>query len=77
MYVGVITAIAGEALLFGHRGMLVHFTVVWLAMHLFVFFYEEPKLKRTFYSEYAIYRRNVPRWLPRLTPWNNATSAPQ
>ncbi|MGA7108761.1 MAG: isoprenylcysteine carboxylmethyltransferase family protein [Terracidiphilus sp.] len=75
MYVGVLTAIAGEALLFGYRGMAVHFAVVALAMHLFVRLYEEPKLQRTFPLEYPLYRRNVRRWVPRWTPWNASPPA--
>lgn len=35
----------------------------------FVRLYEEPVLTRKFGAEYDEYRRNVPRWLPRLTPW--------
>jgi protein-S-isoprenylcysteine O-methyltransferase Ste14 len=35
----------------------------------FVRLYEEPALLRKFGAEYEEYRRNVPRWLPRLTPW--------
>lgn len=72
MYVGVLTVIAGEALLFWNRDMLIYLAAVWLAAHLFVFFYEEPKLMRTFPDEYPLYRKNVPRWLPRTTPWNQA-----
>jgi protein-S-isoprenylcysteine O-methyltransferase Ste14 len=69
MYVGVMTTIAGEALLFWHRTLLFHLCVVWLAMHLFVCFYEEPKLAQSFGNEYQEYRGHVPRWLPRFTPW--------
>ena len=77
MYLGVLTAIAGEVLLFGHRAMRVHFAVVTLAMHLFVRLYEEPKLERTFPLEYPLYRRSVKRWLPRWTPWDAPASASQ
>ena len=35
----------------------------------FVRLYEEPALTRKFGAAYEEYRRNVPRWLPRLTPW--------
>jgi len=31
--------------------------------------YEEPTLKQTFGTEYESFRTNVPRWIPRLTPW--------
>ncbi len=73
MYVGVLTAICGEALLFGSRHMLVYLAVVALIIHLFVCFYEEPKLTRTFPSEYRLYKRHVRRWLPRSSAWNSST----
>ena len=68
MYVGVLTTIAGESLLFWNRAMVIYLAAAWLTMHLFVYFYEEPKLTRTFPGEYPLYKRDVPRWLPRLTP---------
>jgi protein-S-isoprenylcysteine O-methyltransferase Ste14 len=69
MYIGVLTVVAGEALLFWSSGLLIHFAIVWMCMHLFVCLYEEPKLSRTFPTEFPLYKRAVPRWLPRLTPW--------
>ncbi len=30
---------------------------------------EEPGLARRFGDDYRLYKNNVPRWLPRLTPW--------
>lgn len=70
MYVGVLIAILGETLLLWNRGMLLEFFAVAVAFQLFVQFYEEPRLLRTFSIEYVRYRQNVPRWLPRLTPWH-------
>jgi protein-S-isoprenylcysteine O-methyltransferase Ste14 len=70
MYVGVVTAIVGEALLFRQRTMVLHLGVVWLAMDLFVRLYEEPRLARMFPQEYPEYKQNVRRWLPRLAPWD-------
>jgi hypothetical protein len=32
-------------------------------------FFEEPGLERRFGGDYTRYRENVPRWIPRLTPW--------
>jgi protein-S-isoprenylcysteine O-methyltransferase Ste14 len=69
MYVGVITALAGESLLFRSRSMLVYLGTVWLIMHAFVCLYEEPRLARTFSAEYESFRKNVPRWIPRVRPW--------
>jgi protein-S-isoprenylcysteine O-methyltransferase Ste14 len=30
---------------------------------------EEPGLARRFGDDYLEYKRNVPRWIPRITPW--------
>jgi protein-S-isoprenylcysteine O-methyltransferase Ste14 len=76
MYVGVLTALAGEALLFSSRDIGIEALLVWLGTCLFIVFYEEPKLASTFPVEYPIYKRNVPRWLPRLTPWRGDAAGP-
>ncbi|MGA8729682.1 MAG: isoprenylcysteine carboxylmethyltransferase family protein [Terracidiphilus sp.] len=70
MYVGVLITLAGEAVLFWNLGMVIYLASAWLIMDLFVRFYEEPKLTRTFPAEYPLYKKNVPRWIPRLTAWN-------
>jgi protein-S-isoprenylcysteine O-methyltransferase Ste14 len=69
MYVGVITALAGETLLLERRSMLFYLLIVALCMHLFVCLYEEPRLTRTYGDAYLAYKRAVPRWLPRMSPW--------
>jgi protein-S-isoprenylcysteine O-methyltransferase Ste14 len=68
MYVGVITALAGEALLFWSRHMVVYLATIWIIMHIFVCFYEEPTLAQKYGEEYEGFRHNVPRWIPRLRP---------
>jgi protein-S-isoprenylcysteine O-methyltransferase Ste14 len=72
MYVGILIALAGEAVLFERRAMVAYLAIVWLAVHLFVRFYEEPTLTRRYCDEYLRFKQNVPRWLPRLTPWQGA-----
>jgi protein-S-isoprenylcysteine O-methyltransferase Ste14 len=69
MYVAVVTIILGQALLFGSGAAFAWGVVVFAAVHLFVVAYEEPTLSGQFSEEYASYRANVGRWLPRLTPW--------
>jgi protein-S-isoprenylcysteine O-methyltransferase Ste14 len=69
MYVGVLMALAGETVLFEIRGMAAYLIIVWLAMHLFVCFYEEPTLTRRYGGEYLRFKQNVPRWVPRLRAW--------
>jgi protein-S-isoprenylcysteine O-methyltransferase Ste14 len=75
MYVAVVTAITGQALLLGDVRLLVYGALVWLVFHAFVLLYEEPTLRGTFGAEYESFRANVPRWIPRLTPWNNRDAA--
>jgi protein-S-isoprenylcysteine O-methyltransferase Ste14 len=71
MYVAVIFVILGEALLLGDWRLMVYGAVFWFGCEIFVLTYEEPKLARTFGTEYDVFRANVPRWLPRLTPWRD------
>ncbi|HEY3042926.1 MAG TPA: PEMT/PEM2 methyltransferase family protein [Vicinamibacterales bacterium] len=64
MYVGAGTALFGAAV-FYQSPALVAFAAGFLVMaHLFVVFYEEPTLARTFGARYADYRNAVPRWMP-------------
>ena len=65
MYVGVGAAIFGQALMFGSKELLLYGGLVWLAFHLFIYFYEEPTLRKTFGEEYDVFCREVPRWIPR------------
>ncbi len=72
MYVGFVTGWIGLWIVFGRASApaIAGFAAAVLAVHLFVVFYEEPTLHRKFGADYDEYRRNVRRWLPRLSPWN-------
>ena len=69
IYVAVVAIVLGQALLFGDWRLVVYGALFWLACHVFVVVYEEPTLQRTFGAEYESFCANVPRWIPRLTPW--------
>jgi protein-S-isoprenylcysteine O-methyltransferase Ste14 len=69
MYLGLLTAILGQALLFGQLSLLLYAAFTWLATASFVHWYEEPTLTRQFGAEYQAYRRAVRAWWPRLRPW--------
>lgn len=71
MYVGVVSIILGQAFVFADLRLLAYAALVWFFMHLFVVAYEEPRLHHTFGTEYDNFRAHVPRWLPRLKPWNS------
>ena len=69
MYVAIITVLLGEFLFTANPRLLTYGLTVFIFFHLFVIFYEEPTLARKFGGSYQDFKRNVPRWLPRLTPW--------
>ena len=69
MYVSVVSAILGQAILLGNKQLLEYGAFVWLAFHLFVLLYEEPVLRETFGPEYQSFCAHVPRWIPRLKAW--------
>jgi len=69
MYVAVLTIIFAQLLLFPGWALLAYALLAGAAMAAFVTIYEEPTLAARYGEEYATYRRAVPGWLPRLTPW--------
>jgi protein-S-isoprenylcysteine O-methyltransferase Ste14 len=71
MYLAVEAVIVGQALVLGRPGLLVYAALVAVAFVAFVRGYEEPTLGRQFGEEYERYRRAVPGWWPRRTPWHD------
>lgn len=69
MIVAVLAVLAGEAVLFGSVPLLIWCGVFLALNHAFFLLHEEPGLERRFGDEYRTYKRNVPRWLPRRSPW--------
>jgi protein-S-isoprenylcysteine O-methyltransferase Ste14 len=69
IYVALAAAITGQGLLLGQPKLFGLAALGAVPVEAFVRFHEEPRLARKFGSEYETYRENVPRWLPRLTPW--------
>ena len=72
MYVAVVAVILGQGILFGDSRLLIYGALMWLAFHAFVLAYEEPVLAESFGAQYEDFRANVPRWIPRLSPWRTA-----
>jgi protein-S-isoprenylcysteine O-methyltransferase Ste14 len=71
MYLAVVGAILGQALLLGQPILIAYAIVAGAAMFAFATWVEEPSLAERFGEEYETYRRNVPGWWPRLTPWKS------
>jgi protein-S-isoprenylcysteine O-methyltransferase Ste14 len=69
MISGVLCILLGEALLFGSPALLVWWAVFLAVNAVWFPLVEEPGLRRRFGAEYDAYRAAVPRWLPRLRPW--------
>lgn len=66
MYLGVALAIFGQAVLFRSFHVAEYAAAMLLTAHVFVVLYEEPTLARQFGESYESYRREVPRWIPKL-----------
>ncbi len=69
MISGVLAVLLGEAALFGSMHVLVWFGAVFALNAVYFPLVEEPGLRTRFGDDYEAYRANVPRWLPRLRPW--------
>lgn len=69
MMLGVFTVLVGEAVLFGSLGIFVWFVLFSVCNMLYMPLMEEPALERRFGEPYRRYRANVPRWIPRRSPW--------
>ena len=70
MIASVLVMLGGESLFFGSwplaSWMLVFFLLNW-------FYFtrvEEPGLEQRFGEDYRRYKANVPRWLPKASPWD-------
>ena len=66
IYVGVLTALVGWAVMFRGTNLLIYTLCVGICFHLFVVLYEERRLRRQFGVEYQDYCEKVGRWLPRF-----------
>jgi protein-S-isoprenylcysteine O-methyltransferase Ste14 len=69
MISGVLAMIAGEALLLGSRALGWWFAAFLAINQVYFVVLEEPGLEARFGAEYRRYKAAVPRWLPRLKPW--------
>jgi len=64
MYVGVLLLLLGEAAFFGSWALVRYAVWFFIAVHLFVVFYEEPSLRHKFGESYERYCQSVRRWIP-------------
>lgn len=69
MITGVACVLAGEALMMDSAPQFAWFLIFSTANAIYMPLAEEPGLEDRFGDEYGTYKENVPRWIPRLTPW--------
>jgi protein-S-isoprenylcysteine O-methyltransferase Ste14 len=69
MISGVLTVLLGEASLFGSLPLVVWFGTAFAVNAVYFPLVEEPGLRKRFGEDYEAYRAAVPRWVPRLRPW--------
>lgn len=69
MISGVFLVLLGEGLVLKSTGVLLWAMGFFVINAIYIPLVEEPGLERRFGAPYAEYRRHVPRWIPRRTPW--------
>ncbi|MGD9033234.1 MAG: isoprenylcysteine carboxylmethyltransferase family protein [Desulfobacteraceae bacterium] len=70
MITGVLFIVLGEALLFESWPIGIWMVLFFITNAIYFPFVEEKDLERRFGEEYALYRKNVPRWIPQFRPWD-------
>lgn len=66
LYVSGIAILLGVALVQGSATVLLLAIIAAPLFHLFIVFFEEPRLEQRFGEDYRSYQCGVPRWIPRL-----------
>jgi protein-S-isoprenylcysteine O-methyltransferase Ste14 len=69
MISGVLAILFGESCLLGSLPLLIWFLAFFAFNALWMPLAEEPGLERRFGEDYLHYKRAVPRWIPRPSPW--------
>ncbi|MHA2378950.1 MAG: methyltransferase family protein [Candidatus Thorarchaeota archaeon] len=72
MISGVLLVLLGESILFTSFGVFLWFLFLLVGNHIYFVRSEEPGLVKRFGEPFLRYCENVPRWIPRTTPWDPA-----
>ena len=73
MYIAGVFVLTGEALLFQSIGIFIYCLVMFAVFNVHVLI-EETLLADKYRETYKQYRKSVPRWIPRLTPYQQNDS---
>lgn len=77
MISGVLAILLGEAVLAASLPIACWLLFFLTANAIYLPLAEEPGLVKRFGDDYEEYRRNVPRWVPRLKPWSLEEARPR
>jgi protein-S-isoprenylcysteine O-methyltransferase Ste14 len=73
MITSVLTVLIAETLLLNSYWIFGWFVLFFAGNMVYFPLFEEKDLEKRFGESYLDYKRNVPRWIPRLTAWHNNT----
>lgn len=71
MICGVLFILLGEVLIFKSIYIFIWVMIFFFINNAYFILVEEPGLRKRFGEEYIDYKQKVPRWIPRLTPWED------
>lgn len=75
MITGVLFILIGEAIALSSLSIFIWAATFFTINTIYFIASEEPALLKQFGEEYAIYKRNVPRWIPRIIPYKGSDSS--
>jgi len=71
MILGVFTVLLGETTCIWSIALLQWSAAFFVINTIYFILYEEPGLEKRFGEDYLNYKKHVPRWVPRLTPFGS------
>ena len=77
MIIGVLTVLIGESIIILSLNIFIWAVIFFIINNIFFLLYEEPDLVKKFGDEYQEYKKNVPRRIPRWTPFMPDTEMQQ
>jgi protein-S-isoprenylcysteine O-methyltransferase Ste14 len=72
MILGVFLMLVSESIVIKSLNISIWAAIFIIINTIYFIFSEEPGLEKRFGNDYKIYKRNVNRWVPRITPFNQA-----
>jgi len=71
MILGVLITLLGESVTILSAQIFKWLIIFFIINNIWFFIFEEPNLEKKFGEQYREYKKNVPRWIPRLRSWRS------